>query len=160
MLHPFQCLAYCFRPDAASNEILVAASGAYIHTFNVKKGNRLSTWPGTREDHTFLPTNTDQKPEGKPSLASGDDNDSSTRPLKRRKLSSAREDSGSSAEIVVEHESQNAESSSSAQPLNAPIIKLLSDNSGQYVIAVTGEDKAIRVFELSTDGVLNPFSER
>ena len=160
MSHPYQCLTYCSRPGKTLDEILIAASGAYIHTFDVKLGGYLSTWPPNREVGKSIQTRLDREDESRQILVPEADDDSSTRPLKRRKLSSAREDSGSSAEIVIEHESQSAESLSTARSSIAPIVTLASDNTGQYVIAVTGEDKAIRVFELSTDGVLSPFSKR
>ena len=87
--------------------------------------------------------------------------DDSKRPPKRQRLSPAREESGSSsAEIVVAGESDNGETTSSQEPLNPPIIKLASTSAGQHVIAVTGEDKCIRVFDLAVNGTLAQLSER
>ena len=53
-----------------------------------------------------------------------------------------------------------AESSKSKLYSTAPVIKLASDSAGQYVVAATGEEKAIIVFKLSTDGFLSYSSER
>lgn len=87
--------------------------------------------------------------------------DDSIRSPKRQRLSPAREESGSSsAEIVVAGDCDNGESTSSQQLTNPPIIKLAGTSAGQHVIAVTGEDKCIRVFALAVNGTLTQLSER
>ena len=159
MSHPYQCLACCPRSDQSRANILVAASGPFIHTFDLENGNYLSTWSScsaTTIDNQ-APTN------GKTTHVQGStpatEHEVPERPQKRQKLSSKREDSGSSAEIVVEG-SNSDEDTKLTQPSNPPIIKLACSTTGQYVVAVTGEDKAIRVFELSTNGALSQLSER
>ena len=83
------------------------------------------------------------------------------RPSKRQKLPPTRDESGSSSvEIVVAEDSDNVESTTSQQPSVPPVIKLAGTSAGQYVIAVTGEDKCIRVFDLAANGTLTQLSER
>ena len=87
--------------------------------------------------------------------------DESQRSPKRQKLSPAKDESGSfSAEIVVAGDSDNEVSTSSQQPSNPPIVKLAGTSAGQHVVAVTGEDKCIRVFALAAKGTLTQLSER
>ena len=52
------------------------------------------------------------------------------------------------------------EQAESLEPSNSPIVRLAASNDGKYVIAVTGEDKCIRVLNLSAEGLLVLFSER
>lgn len=160
MPHPYQCLLYCSRPGQTEAGILVAASGPYIYTFNVHNGTYLSTWPSVQELRKFSKDDTIAE------LGSGLSRDTETqqedsqRPRKRRKLSPSRDDSGSSAEIVVnvgDAEDQNARLK---QAIGPPVIKLAGTSDGQHVVAVTGEDKCIRVFELPEDGCLIQLSER
>jgi hypothetical protein len=40
------------------------------------------------------------------------------------------------------------------------IIKVKATPSGEYMVVITAEDKAIRVFELSAEGQLNHLSKR
>lgn len=160
MYHPFQCLAYCSRPDAYAKDIVVAASGACIHTFNARDGNHISTWPPFQKDRTSSHVEFNQENDSNQLPSSSANVDSSERLRKRRRLSSTREESGSSAEILVESHDQEVESSKKRQTSNAPVIKVTCDSTGLYVVAVTGEDKNIRVFELLTDGVLSQFTER
>ena len=76
-------------------------------------------------------------------------------------MSLARDESGSSsAEIVVARDSDDGECSSPEQLPRTPVIKLAGTSNGQQVVATTGEDKCIRVFNLATDGTLTQLSER
>ena len=86
--------------------------------------------------------------------------DNSQRPRKRQKLSPPREDSGSSAEIVVNGGDAEDQNARLKQAIGPPVIKLAGTSDGHHVVAVTGEDKCIRVFELPEDGCLIQLSER
>lgn len=82
--------------------------------------------------------------------------DGSQPPSKRRKTSprAAISTDSSSAEILVEDNDEKKD-------LHAnPVIKLAATSSGRYVIAVTGEDKCMRVFEMNADGIMHQISER
>ena len=141
MPHPFQCLLYCFR--IPSSRLLVTAAGSYLRTFDIDRGVHLCTWPSNGK-HEYLDTKLSKAP-----LHHDEAPDS---PAKRVKLSLERSES-SSAEIVVD-ETEVIEAP------NPPILKLAATSNGQYVVAISGEDKCIRVFELSAGGILNLYSER
>ena len=161
MSHPYQCLTYCQQASHSETGIVVGASGSYIHTFNAQNGRYLSTWPSLgniKRTRSISPNFGIEL--GVPHLKSSPEDDSE-RPSKRQKLYPIRDESGSSsAEIVLAGDCDSGESSSWQQPLNSPIIKLAATFAGQYVVAVTGEDKCIRVFHLAADGTLTQFSER
>ena len=160
MPHPYQCLLYCSRPGQAEAGILVASSGPYIHTFNVHNGTHISTWPSGQE------LGKSSKDDATAELVSGVSGRSEThqedpqRPRKRRKLSPPRDDSGSSAEIVVNDGDADNEYARPKQAISPPIIRLAGTSDGHHVVAVTGEDKCIRVFKLPEDGCLTQLSER
>ncbi len=156
MSHPYQCLLHCHQAIQNEIGILVVASGPYIHTLSVKNGRYLSTWPSldvTAQTQSVCQISGIELELPHP--------DNSKQPSKRRKLSPARDESGSSsAEIVVAGDSDNGESPSLQQVPIPPVIKLAGTSTGQHVIAVTGEDKCIRVFDLAANGTLKQLSER
>ena len=160
MPHPYQCLLYCSRPGKAEAGILVASSGPYIHTFNIHKGTYLSSWPSGQE------LGKSSKDDATAELGSGLTGNTEThqedpqRPRKRRKLSPPRDDSGSSAEIVVNSGDTDDQNPRLKPAISPPVIKLAGTSNGHHVVAVTGEDKCIRVFELLEDGCLVQLSER
>lgn len=160
MPHPYQCLLYCSRPGQAEAGILVASSGPYIHTFNVHNGAFLSTWPSGQE---LGKSSKDDAIAELGSVLSGEmerHQEDSQRPRKRRKLSPPKDDSGSSAEIVVNGGDAANQNARLKQAISPPVIKLAGASNGHHVVAVTGEDKCIRVLELSEDGCLIQLSER
>jgi len=160
MLHPYQCLLSCSRPGQAEAGVLVAACGPFLHTFSVQDGKYLSTWPSNKGIDPSK-NNRPEPREGFKNVRSEDpDQGSPERPEKRRKLSPARDDSGSSAEIVVNGGEEAVSSIQTNNVLNPSFIKLAGTSNGQYVVAVTGEDKCIRVFTLSGIGILTQLSER
>ena len=161
MLHPYQCLYYCQQASQSETGILVGASGCYIHTFSAQNGRYLSTWPSSgryTQSRSISEKNKTDSEIPDPEITLQDE---SERPPKRQKMSLARDESGSSsAEIVVAGESDDGAWSSPEQPPRTPIIKLAGTSNGQQVVATTGEDKCIRVFNLAADGTLTQLSER
>ncbi|CAD6564471.1 MAG: Uroporphyrinogen decarboxylase in heme biosynthesis [Alectoria sarmentosa] len=161
MLHQYQCLAYCQPASQSQTGILVGAFGSFIHTFSAQNGRYLSTWPSLETTAQTRSIGQNDEKESEVSNQKSSSQDDSKRPPKRQKLSPAKDDSGNfSAEIVVAGDSDNGESTRYQQPSNPPIIKLAGTSAGQHVIAVTGEDKCIRVFDLAADGILMQLSER
>ncbi|KAL9102005.1 MAG: hypothetical protein Q9163_002805 [Psora crenata] len=136
--------------------ILVAAAGPYLHTFDVYKGVHLSTWPSPHGAQ-FLSGRRENSEISNFDIAGTEiGTDEFHHPCKRQKILPAEGGSEkSSAEMVVE---RNAYKTSRA--LNPPIVKLAATRNGHHVVAVTSEDKCIRVFALSTSGILTQFSER
>lgn len=160
MLHPFQCLCYCQQATQQSG-ILVGASGCYIHTFSAQSGRYLSTWPCSGKYAQSRSIDQKHQTDSEIFDLKATPEDDSERPPKRQKWSLARDESvSSSAEIVVAEDSDDGEWSSPEQPLRTPIIKLAGTSNGQQVIATTGEDKCIKVFNLAADGTLTQLSER
>ena len=140
MPHPFQCLLYCSRQP--NSRFLIAAAGSYIRVFDTDRGIQLCSWPSTENDEAqeFVFGQVAHSLDGSPP------------PAKRLRLPLEKSES-SSAEIVVDVPEV-------PQAPNPPIVRLAATDNGEYVIAITGEDKCIRVFELSTEGILKLFSER
>ena len=161
MFHPYQCLHYCQQASQPETGILVGASGCYIHTFSAQSGRYLSTWPSSGKYAQSRSIGEKNETDSETPDLMIDTQDDSERPPKRQKRSLARDESGSSsAEIVVAEDSDDGEWSSPEQPPRTPIIKLTGTSNGQQVIATTGEDKCIRVFNLAADGTLTQLSER
>lgn len=162
---PFQCLQ-------KSRDVLIAASGSRIDSFSLQDGSVLSSWYCP-----YAPNNSTKRQQAKKfenSTAQNSEspsmNDlSNSAPVpKRRKLSGS--------EIVRPGVSENGGSNganrkqkgSSAEPydvsqagLGAPtVVTLAISNDGSHVIAVTGDDKAIRVFRHDGVGHLVQLSKR
>ena len=161
MSHPYQRLYYCQRASEFETGILVGASGCCIHTFSAKDWRYLSTWPSLEKDAQTQSLRQKSDNESGAFYPKSSPQNESNRPLKRPKLSLARNESGSSsAEIVVAGNSDNCESLRPQQLFKPPVIKLAGTSNGQQIVAVTGEDKCIRVFDLAADGTLTQLSER
>ena len=151
MLHPFQCVLACFCPTKLVKDVIIAASGSSICSFDTFNGSLLSVWSSEGES-----SNKSQIDAGTSPPERG-----LQRPEKRRKLSSSGNASdSSSAEIVVEN-GRNKRRRPRRQDLISPsIIKLVCTSNCEFIIAVTGEDKCIRVFSLLESGILEQLSER
>ena len=161
MSHPYQCLIYCQQASQSEPGILVGACGSSIHTFSVQDGRYLSSWPPIESSTQTQSAEQSNRNESEVPHLKGSLQCGFTRPSKRQKLSPAGdESSSSSAEIVVAGHIDNGRTSSSQQASISPIIKLAGTSTGQHVIAVTGEDKCIRVLDLAADGTLTQLSER
>ena len=160
MLGPFQCILVCSRSHCNRPSILLAASGTSIFSFDFSDGALTSVWPFSQTNTTpssFVTARiATQKEENSRSLERQPDKD---RPSKRRRVSSPADGSDStSAEILVEEADTIARTSKRTKA--SSITKLIATSDGQHVVAVTGEDKCIRVFELLADGALRQLSER
>ena len=151
---PFQCILYCCRKNDQS-VILAAASGS-IYSFNASSGIHLSTWSHTAKSssHNGTFVNLD--------LAStGSEGVELERLGKRQKLSGAGDLSDStSAEILVNNDVQNPRKPKTTREIVAVIVTLVGTSDGKHVVAVTNEDKCVRVLELQQDGTLHQISER
>ena len=161
MSHPYQCLCYCQQSNQPETGIIVGASGSCIRTFSAQTGIHLSTWPSLGGPAQTRSIGQNYESESETPHLKSPLRDDDKPPLKRQKLSPARDESGSSsAEIVVAGDSDNGELSSPQRPSIPPVTELASTSISQHVVAVTGEDKCIRVFDLAADGTLTQLSER
>ena len=160
MLGLYQCLLHCCPSKSEEGTILVAASGPYLHSFNLKDGHHLFTWsPGQASDRIETAETSHDVDGSGDDLKHANDEDIGS-PQKRQKLSISRLESGSSTEIIVDNLPQKAAHLKSVSASSSIIIKLTATSTGQHVVAATSEDKAVRVYDLSADGVLTLLSER
>lgn len=163
MIKPFQCLYYCPLRDSNSHNVLLAASGPRIFSFNVSDGSLLSTWSSTADEEgtkNLLQSQPRNLPDGGKNgveeASASQDNDAE-RPGKRRKLSPYESESETvSTEIIIQDRNEGSDIAASTPA----VIKLTGSANGKYVVAVTGEDKCIRVFELYGNGTLVESSKR
>ena len=160
MIHPFQCLLYCSLSEHREDDVVVAAAGPFIHSFSVQPGTLLSSW--SSYDQTTLPV---KRNDGIVTNSGGSldtvDIEYSERPQKRQKLSVIEGDSDStSTEIVIKGAGHSKASSKGDKRKYPQITNLAASSTGKYVVAVTGEDKCIRVFGFSIGGILKQLSER
>lgn len=159
--HPFQKL--CYIHDSSGRDIVLAATGPYILSLDFRNGGLLSKWPDNvdREDDDqgrersrnghFVGNSVDTDP-----------------PTKRRKISpfQKEEEQGSgessvSVEFVSERTKGQRRKKKSAMKSALPNIShIISTANGRHVIAVTTDDKCIRVFEIDSAGRLKPIIQR
>ena len=151
MRHPFQCIVLAATQKAY---ILVAAAGSSISTYRLDDGAQLATWflPwGARNEHREK-LRKDTRPISQRSK------DHTEPPDKRRKLSDREENSDRLAKgTAVDIPKRVTSPSSVSKPA---VTQLAITSDAKYVIAVTGDDKRIRVFDLLEDGTLLQRSER
>jgi len=151
MQHPFQCLALAATPDV---HILVAAAESTISTYRLNDGALLATWSPlcARRHETREAERNGTRPTGERSK------DDTEPPDKRRKLSDHGEFPESPvASTAVDVPKCVARSLGASKPA---ITKLAITSEAKNVIAVTGDEKCIRVFDLLKDGTLLQRSER
>ena len=139
--HPIQSLRIVKRQSQGLANVLVASAGPYLYTYAAESGQRLATWPQNVETShgaasASTATSEDQAP-----------------PEKKIKLSSPESKTEGKTAVT----SSNSTKSSPAWS-NIPIVLATSD--GKHVVALTAEDKCIRVFILSEDGKLKELSSR
>lgn len=148
-----QRLLYC--PHNGSNHlgIILAACGSTIFSFGANDGFMLSKW--SHKNRMSLPA-TGTASTDLSDLKNGSNDHSS----KRRKLSSASNSDCPSAEIVVESGSKRTRKPKAKLIPSSAIVKLCCTSDAQHVVAVTSEDKCVRVLQLLEDGSLNQLSER
>lgn len=154
MLAPFQRLLYVPGKEHGRPNLLLAASGPLIYSFDAFNGDLLSQWSHV----PFIP-NGNSGTDGSVDLVVEDE--AAERPGKRRKLSDARDPSETpSAEIVIDDDVKKPRKTKN-KPITFPsVIILLGTDDGTHIVAATGEDKCLRVLELCEDGSLKQLSER
>jgi tRNA (guanine-N(7)-)-methyltransferase subunit TRM82 len=146
---PYQCLE-------RAGKFLVAARGSNIDLFSLEHLSLLASWRGSTVQDLGAKDATQsvaRNPAANTSEAPAQQDTEVSQlspPAKRRKLS----DEGASHKVEErEKESKqkyNNRSDSVASGLEAPaVVALTATRQGQHVIAVTGEDKTIRVFEIA-----------
>ncbi|TRX93864.1 hypothetical protein FHL15_005246 [Xylaria flabelliformis] len=159
---PFQCLS----PLGWNTKFFCAAKGCSIQTFNLDGGSQpLFSWthPSLQQAKTVAET--------KETTHGRLESEEQTRqqpPSKRRKLGSDEADAeteagqGTPAATANGEKNQKKGKANWAQPKpEAPLIVLLTATAdGSHVIAVTGQDKTLWVFEHDGKGSLEEVSRR
>ncbi|KAI9372803.1 WD40-repeat-containing domain protein [Aspergillus egyptiacus] len=132
--HPIQCIQFVKRKNGASKGVLVASVGAKLISYAAESGQRLADWPQDGADKsTANDAESNPETEGPPE--------------KKRKV-----DTSSEKATCVASEKK------SVTFTNIPI--LTSTPDGEYLVALTGEDKCIRVFQIEEDGLFQELSSR
>lgn len=143
----------CFI-NSEGQHIVLAAAGTCIQSFSFPKGDRLSSWP--RDDYDgSSDEDIVQEPPGKRQKL----NDSQHVSIKRQ------ESEASEASIEIVAEGQKRQKGERRRPkipdLTQPNVShLITTSDGKFAIAITAEDKAVRVFSISGRGRLRQRSSR
>lgn len=149
---PYQCIL-------RTENFLIAARGSSIDLSTVKEPSRTSTWECPtaqgRSSKDGCQSTAQQSPVkdlASPALQDAEATQLSP-PAKRRKLSDEGTSQNPDDTEPKSKKKSNNRSDSVAAGLEAPAVTTLAiTRNGQHVIAVTGEDKSIRVFEIAFDG--------
>lgn len=137
----FQHPAQLIQRAGSQRNLFVAAVGPSLYVFDAQNGDQLSHWPSENASSSA----------DLPKLDT--DGDSAGPPGKRRKLSPSSSASAAETETGESHTS-NSKYTWSTIPI------VVSTSSGEHIVAVTAEDKCIRVFEVGKDGTLKQLTER
>ncbi|WEW58272.1 tRNA (guanine-N(7)-)-methyltransferase non-catalytic subunit trm82 [Emydomyces testavorans] len=133
--------------------LLAATAGPGIQIFDAGTGVQLSSWPPSANALALEP---------RISPDQGLDDDACGEPAgKRRKLSPPfTEGEEAQVEKGVALKSTPSGKSRSSRRIWFTIPILIVSGTGDHIIAVTGEDKCLRVFEIKPDGAFTQLSER
>ncbi|EAW08228.1 putative tRNA methyltransferase [Aspergillus clavatus NRRL 1] len=137
--YPFQCIKSVERRNSG-RQLIIGSAGPKIYTYAAETGERLGIWPETANtaEAKAAPSTTGEEP-----------------PEKRRKVSPPPDQKPEDSEPASQ-KSRKPEASPAWSTI--PILAVSAD--GEYVVAVTAEDKCIRVFEVEENGALKQLSER
>lgn len=159
MAAPYQLLE-------VAGDFIVAASGHELRTFNINNGTEISVWACPtpvskgKDSSEAEPGKVvlEISPESETTEAGTDDP-----PTKRRKISDDEEEAKQDGKPAEEKKDRRAKAKQLRPPTNAAVapnfIAVAVSKDAKHVVAVTGEDKHVRVFE-HENGVLKQISER
>lgn len=140
---PYQCLKTC-------GNLLIAARGSSIESFNLRDGSLNSSWkapgnpaPAVKKEHeevvALVPQTSD--------MSVNSTNEDSAPPAKRRRLSATAEEAKVSKGPTMKKVNSRAQVFNVGLE-NPNVIALAVTRDCRHVIAVTGEDKSIRVLKV------------
>ncbi|KAI1661428.1 hypothetical protein F4813DRAFT_229100 [Daldinia decipiens] len=161
-------LPYQYLSRLGQSSILCAAKGASIHTFDLEAGNSfLSSWthPLTKQFSNGEPQETGQEGQELNEQESGQ------RPSKKRKLNGenkpSAEEGTSQADTGAVEAAANGNGKKKHKPESRvqgpeiPFVALMTaTEDGRHLVAVTGQDKTLWVFEHDGKGELKEISQR
>lgn len=128
--HPFHCVQFLERQSTGLQDLVLASFGPKIHSYAAESGQRLATWP--------------------------ENVDGREPPEKKRKVSNAEEQSDKEGSKNTGEESNK----STVSIVWSSVPLLVVSSNGKYLVALTSEDKCIRVFAVHEDGSLEQLSAR
>ncbi|KAL4942173.1 hypothetical protein BDV06DRAFT_192845 [Aspergillus oleicola] len=141
--HPLQCIQLVCKKNNSSRTVLVASAGAKLYSYSAELGQRLSIWPQDGAETPDASVNN-----------AGSNKDIEGPRGKKRKV-----DPSSEPERNVNNGAATASATVKKTPWTSIPI-LTSTPDGEYLVALTGEDKTIRVFQIEEDGSFVQLSER
>lgn len=167
MVIPYQCLA-----TLGQSSIVCAATGSVIQTWDLASGATLvSSW-----SHPSLAKQPETAPAADTPQESAQDKDNDEPPSKKRRVASDDAAEAAAPEIQEPKSDQQPAGDSKAQkktrtskskraPISTPVEKpfvalMTATRSGSHLVAVTGSDKTIWVFEHDGKGTLRQLSKR
>lgn len=162
-----------------SGNILVAAQAARIHTFSLGDGSHLGTWSHPKAESSHTAPDKENGAEGVVTSLGNQENGSEVGqvpPAKRRKLDAEDGSGEADAEAQTpegdgqgavgkkakkpkgEKQKHDAVREAAAERLVVTVLEITRDR--RHVVAVTGQDKTIWVFEHDGNGTLTQLSNR
>ncbi|KAI8965962.1 hypothetical protein F5Y11DRAFT_310954 [Daldinia sp. FL1419] len=171
-------LPYQYLSRLGQSSILCAAKGGSIHTFDLDAGNSfLSSWthptkkkPSSREPQAQEKSEEDREDQEDREL---DEQESGQRPAKKRKLNEDKkpsaEEGDNQADTKAAEEEAEANGDGKKKPKSDPRVQgpeipfvalMTSTEDGKYLVAVSGQDKTVWVFEHDGKGFLKELSQR
>ncbi|KAK2734603.1 tRNA (guanine-N(7)-)-methyltransferase non-catalytic subunit trm82 [Onygenales sp. PD_40] len=153
--HPFQCIQSLDRSTPVTQNLLVTAAGPKLYVWDSATGSQLAVWPEQIESEVNV---TQVENSGS---RERDDAGSSEPPGKKRKLSPAPSKEGQGGEEIQQSGTEANESKPQGAKLAWSTIPIVTaSRDGEHIVAVTAEDKCIRVFKVGARGELSQLSER
>ncbi|OAX82376.1 hypothetical protein ACJ72_03277 [Emergomyces africanus] len=151
--HPFQCIQCLGKSSPEAQSFLVGAAGPRLYVYDGRTGNPLSVWPLDKE---LGADGAQAQAKTADSSHSQGDAEGSEPPEKRRKLSPATPQEIPSVEGIQAHESKaNGSDKTQDSKLAWSTIPIVTaSKSGEHIVAVTAEDKCIRVFTVNSSGTI------
>lgn len=133
---PFHCVRFVERQQGgASQDLLIASAGRKLYSYAADSGRRLSVWPQDANNAQETVKDIEAQQEEKDQEPPG----------KKRKTDTSNSAGGKKPKSLPDW-------------THIPILTISS--TGKYVVALTAEDKCIRVFQIAEDGSLKELSER
>jgi tRNA (guanine-N(7)-)-methyltransferase subunit TRM82 len=158
MQFPYQCIL-------TVGSVLVTATGQRLETFDIATGKSISSWEALAKKEEEKPVSkapvAEDHEEVEAALEKTEEVAGSP-PAKRRRLSNDGAEQVAEKKEKKEHKNQEPKpkpGTNRAPALGPYFIALTASENGDYVVAVTGEDKTVRVFE-HRKGELELLSER
>ena len=140
--HPFQSLQFIERLSNGLQDLLIASAGPRVYSYAAGNGQRLGVWPQNVESFSNETTGPESTSDGQ------------APPEKKRKVSPSGNETNEESKSTDGSDKSHVSVTWSTVPLLVP------SSDGKYVVALTGEDKTIRVLKLAEDGTLEQLNAR